>query len=58
MIMRTEMEDRLTGPDVYQGFNRSLRSHAVEFPDADSDLRDRAIVPELRIAAAGHRFRP
>jgi hypothetical protein len=30
----------------------------VEFPDIDSDLRDRAVVPELRIAAAGHRFRP
>jgi len=31
---------------------------AVEFPDADSDLHDRVVVPELRIAAAGHRFRP
>jgi hypothetical protein len=37
---------------------RRRNADTVEFPDADSDLRDRAVVPELRIAAAGHRFRP
>jgi hypothetical protein len=37
---------------------RRRNADAVEFPDADSDLRDRAVVPELPIAAAGHRLRP
>src|SRR5215471_17760749 len=37
---------------------RRRNADTVEFPDANSDLRDRVVVPELRIAAAGHRFRP
>src|SRR5215831_3292554 len=37
---------------------RRRNADTVEFPDADSDLRDRAVVPELRIAATGHGFRP
>jgi len=28
------------------------------FPDPDADFRDAAVVPELEIAAAGHRRRP
>jgi hypothetical protein len=29
-----------------------------EFLHSDADFRDAAVVPELRIAAAGHRLRP
>ena len=35
---------------------RRRNADTVEFPDADSDLRDCAVVPELRIASAGHRL--
>ena len=37
---------------------RRRNADTVEFPDADSDLRGRAVVPELQIATAGHRLRP
>jgi hypothetical protein len=30
---------------------------ALEFPDPDADFGDAAVVPELRIAAGGHRLR-
>ncbi len=31
---------------------------ALEFPHPDADFGDAAVVPELRIVAAGHRLRP
>src|ERR1700719_603961 len=31
---------------------------ALEFPHPDADFGDAAVVPELQIAAAGHRLRP
>ena len=31
---------------------------ALEFPHPDADLRDAAVVPELRMAAVGHRLSP
>ena len=31
---------------------------ALEFPHADTDFRDAAVVPELRMAAVGHRLSP
>jgi hypothetical protein len=36
------------------------RGHAdaLEFPHSDADFRDAAVVPELRIAAPGHRLMP
>ena len=37
---------------------RRGRADALEFPHPDADFRDAAVVPELRIAAAGHRFKP
>src|SRR5580704_76575 len=30
----------------------------LEFPHPNADFGDAAVVPELQIAAAGHRFRP
>ena len=37
---------------------RRGHADALEFPHPDADFRDAAVVPELRIAAAGHRLRP
>jgi hypothetical protein len=31
---------------------------ALEFPDPDADFRNAAVVPELRMAAVGHRLSP
>ena len=31
---------------------------ALEFPHPDADFRDAAVVPELRMAAVGHRLSP
>jgi hypothetical protein len=30
----------------------------LEFPDPDADFRDASVVPELRMAAVGHRLSP
>src|SRR5579859_2646272 len=37
---------------------RRGHADALEFPHPDADFRDATVVPELRIAAAGHRLRP
>ena len=37
---------------------RRRYADALEFPHPDADFRDAAVVPELRIAAAGHRLKP
>src|ERR1700730_3031127 len=37
---------------------RRGHADALEFPHPDIDFGDAAVVPELRIAAAGHRLRP
>src|SRR5258708_19538870 len=36
---------------------RRGHADALEFPHPDADFRDAAVVPELQIAAAGHRLR-
>jgi len=57
--IRTEDHVRLAHIDVdvrvvlWRG-----HADALEFPHPDADFRDAAVVPELRIAAAGHRLRP
>src|SRR5580693_9612746 len=37
---------------------RWRHADALEFPHPDADFGDAAVVPELQIAAAGHRLRP
>ena len=37
---------------------RRGHADALEFPHPDADFRDAAVVPELRIAAVGHRLKP
>ena len=37
---------------------RRRHADALELPHPDADFGDAAVVPEIRIAAAGHRLRP
>jgi len=37
---------------------RRGHADALEFPHPDADFGDAAVVPELQIAAVGHRLRP
>src|SRR5215472_18952343 len=57
--IRAEYRVLLAHVDVdVRVIERRRNADTVEFPDADSDLRGRAVVPELHIATAGHRLRP
>src|SRR5258708_5232955 len=53
-------EDRVRLAHIDVGVRVVLRrghADALEFPHPDADFRDAAVVPELQIAAAGHRLR-
>ena len=53
-------EDRVRPAHIDVDVRMVLRwghADALEFPDPDADFGDAAVVPELQIAAAGHRFR-
>jgi hypothetical protein len=55
---RYPFSERIRRLKAAAGAALTLAADTVEFPDADSDLRGRAVVPELQIATAGHRLRP